>query len=226
MSLIYSIQPLVSLLGVVYLAVALIIGEILWRSGATTATIARKVTHIIIGMSAWLVYYYAVTIMDLAAICVLVIVVVTIENWLRIFGSLHTCGSNGKIVGLILFPLAYLSLWICFYNDLFVAIASIMALALGDSAACIIGRSFTPQHIVKTSKTRLGSAAMFAVTGAAIVVTMLILSSIVWWQTIIIAVISAALATVVEYYSHGSIDNITVPWITAVTIILTSLLFT
>ncbi len=97
----------------------------------------------------------------------------------------------------------------------YVAIVAVIAWGFGDAAAALIGKKFGRNRIlhprIKGTKTTEGTYAMFAIAGLAIFLTFLIYSSQPWYVCLSIALLVAPISAVVELFSNGGMDTLTVP---------------
>ncbi len=101
----------------------------------------------------------------------------------------------------------------------YIAVVAIMGWGFGDAAAALIGKTFGRRPIqhphIAGRKTVEGTAAMFVVAALAIFFTLLLYAGQPWYISITVALLVAPVCAVVELFSPGAIDTITVPLATA-----------
>ncbi|MBN2005561.1 MAG: phosphatidate cytidylyltransferase [Anaerolineae bacterium] len=97
----------------------------------------------------------------------------------------------------------------------YVAVVAVMAWGFGDAAAALVGKAFGRYRIshprIAGKKTVEGTLAMFVVAGLSIFLTLLIYAGRPWHVSLAVAALVAPVCTVVELFSPGGMDTITVP---------------
>jgi dolichol kinase len=132
--------------------------------------------------------------------------------------------EEGHHLGLVFYAISYTVLALLFASKPYVIAAGILPMAYGDSAASLVGERYgKTKYKLIASRSLEGSAAMFIVGFVSVVASLLFFSkfysfSLYNWITLAFAV--AALTTLIEAVSPKGSDNLTVPVIGALTLLL------
>jgi phytol kinase len=122
------------------------------------------------------------------------------------------------------FGLLFAWLWRpgCLEDLGYIAVASLMAWAAGDTLAAIIGRRFGTRRyrFFGHRRTMEGTLALFLASSAAGVPILVTMGGMDWHQAVAFALIAGTLAALVEIVSLYGSDNLSVPLITAATLYL------
>ena len=196
-----------------YLAILVLVAEILSRILADDPELTRKVVHIgsgnVILIAWWLNISQNVIIS--AAVIAAAIAIVSFSYVIPILPSIESVGR--KSFGTLFYAISMGVLAAYFWQDTpQYAVIGILVMAWGDGMAAIIGQRFGKHQyrIGQIVKSWEGSLAM---AGAALIVTASILLATAGnsWQTWTISLVVAIVATVLEAFSKLGIDNLTVP---------------
>ena len=137
------------------------------------------------------------------------------------FEIFHAIEHSGASLGSVLLPLLCATLTWWFTNEEFyIAIAAIASAGFGDSTAAIVGRrqGTRKYHTYSTVRSMEGTLAFFFAAGITMAPVLAILGDLGWHQSIAFALIAATIAASAEAVSPSSIDNLTVPLSTAITL--------
>ncbi len=214
-------EPIALALAFVYVSVVLAIGEGLRRLLRLSVEFTRKFVHVAVGMIAFpLVLLFR----DwyLAIIPPLVFILVNYLSYRRqIFRGMETGEKNQ--LGTVYFPISFSILIPLLWSQPALLVASLMPLTWGDAFAAIVGKRWGAHSYRAFGQTRSfeGSLAMFAFSFVATTLALVafgqpVTSSLTW------GLLTAVAATVVEAFSPWGIDNLTVPLISALVLIIAS----
>ena len=216
------------MLAFAYVLVAIGLGELLRRSLHASKEFTRKFIHIAVGMiSVPTVLWFS----DLrwAVIPPLAFVVINYLDYR--FGIVQAMmSSNRSNLGTVYFPLAFAAILVLFWGDPsaptmhgLLIVAALMPMTWGDAFAAILGKRFGAHRFAVFNRTRSveGSLAMFAFSFTA---TFLALAALSVAQplaaSLALAFAAALVATIVEAFSPWGIDNLTVPLVSAVVLVV------
>jgi phytol kinase len=182
----------------------------------------RKLIHVGVGMWA----YGTVLLFDsstLAAVPPLSFVVINAFSYRRgMFGAMET-GEKGQL-GTVYFPVSFTFIILLLWHRPQLMVASLMPLTWGDALAAMLGRRIGQRTYTVAGSTRSleGSVVFFAVSWVATLLPLVVLGLETY--DAIAAVGAAGLtalgATVVEGASPWGIDNLSVPAISALLLLL------
>lgn len=103
----------------------------------------------------------------------------------------------------------------------YVAVVAVMAWGLGDAAAALVGKHWGRRRIehprIQGAKTVEGTLAMLVVAALAIFVTLIAYAGHPSYVSLIVALLVAPVCAVVELFSSGVTDTVTVPLSAALT---------
>jgi phytol kinase len=195
----------------IYLAILVILAEVLSRLVTDDPELTRKVVHIGSGNVILLAWWLDIsrTVIVSAAI---IAAAIAILSYLRpILPSIESVGR--KSFGTLFYAVSMGILATCFWlSTPQYAVIGILVMAWGDGLAAIIGQRWGRHkyQIGEGTKSWEGSCAM---AGAAFFITAAILWAVEGncWQTWTISLVVALVATVAEAFSKLGIDNLTVP---------------
>ncbi len=191
-----------------------------WRGYSVEFT--RKFIHIAVGMWA----YGAVLLFEsraFAAIPPLAFVAINaFSYWQGTFKAMET-GEKGQL-GTIYFPISFaVILWLLWEHPHLV-VASLMPMTWGDALAAVVGRRIGKRRFTVAGSTRSleGSAVMFLAGWIATSVPLVLLAgdAVTPAAAVLAAAATALGAAVVEALSPWGIDNLTVPAISALVLVL------
>lgn len=111
----------------------------------------------------------------------------------------------------------------------YVAAVAVMAWGFGDAAAALVGKAIGRRQIqhrrIAGKKTVEGTLAMFVVAALAVFLTLQLYAGQPWHVSLLVALLVAPVCAVVELFSNGGIDTITVPISAGVTTLSVMTLF-
>lgn len=206
------IALLVALAGVfAYLAMLVLIADLLGRLLTDDPELTRKIVHIGSGNVILLAWWLNIS-QEVIIIAAIIAAAIAIVSYLiPILPSIESVGR--KSFGTLFYAVSMGVLCACFWqNTPQYAVIGILVMAWGDGMAAIIGQRFGKHQyrVGQIAKSWEGSLAMM---GAALIITVIILLSTEGniWQTWTISLVVAIVATALEAFSKLGIDNLTVP---------------
>ena len=132
-------------------------------------------------------------------------------------------GEKGQL-GTIYFPISFVALIWLLWGRPHLLVASLMPMTWGDAMAAVIGRRIGRRRytIAGSARSLEGSAVMFLASWVATLVALLLLAPMPPLTAVVAAAMTALGATVVEAISPWGIDNLTVPAVSALILVLMS----
>ncbi|BAZ45762.1 putative phosphatidate cytidylyltransferase [Chondrocystis sp. NIES-4102] len=208
-----SITDFVYPLGAVflYLAILVILAEVLNRLITDDPELTRKVVHIGSGNVILLAWWFNISQTVIVSAAIIAAAIAITSYIVPILPSIESVGR--KSFGTLFYAISIGVLAACFWQNHpeYVAIG-ILIMAWGDGMAAIIGQRFGKHHyqVGTIRKSWEGSLAM---TASALLVTASILLFVEGnsWQVWSISLLVAVVATLLEAFSKLGIDNLTVP---------------
>jgi phytol kinase len=204
----------------VFLMIGVAEGLRKWRSYSVDFT--RKYIHIAVGMWA----YGMVLLFDKREFAIIpslaFIGINALSYWRGTFKAMET-GEKGQL-GTIYFPLSFSVITWLLWDQPHLLVASLMPMTWGDALAAIVGQRIGRRKFSIAGSTRSfeGSLTMFLSSWVATFIPLIVLpsSDIAVLPAIGSAALTAFVAAVVEGISPWGIDNLTVPAISALVLIL------
>ncbi len=199
-----------------YVGAVAILAEGLRRFGTISAAAARKTIHVGVGL--WVIP----TVMVFADWRIAIIPPLTfvVTNYLiHRFRLLPAFGEDPLNLGTVFFPASFAAVLALFFrpgtaDDLaFVAVAAVLAMALGDAAAAVVGARYGTRRytILGHSRTMEGSLAMCLVTAVAIAVTLVAMAGFGWHPAVAFGLVVGTAAAGIEAMCPFGSDNLFVP---------------
>ena len=191
-----------------------------WRNYAVDFT--RKFIHIAVGMwvygTIWLFENRAMAIIPPLAF----VLINALSYWLGTFKAMET-GEKGNL-GTIYFPLSFAALIWLLWDTPHLLAASLMPMTWGDALAAIVGRPVGQRTYTFAGSTRSleGSVTMFVVSWIATFIPLWLMGGggLSPLAAVGAAAVTALATTLVEAISPWGIDNLTVPVISALVLVL------
>ncbi len=199
-----------------YVGAVALAAELLRRRGVLRGESARTFVHVGIG----LVAIPTVLLFSGWRMAVIPPLVFTAVNFaIYRFRLVPTLGDDPTNPGIVFFPISFAALLaLCFRpgspDDLaHVAVAGLLAMALGDAAANVCGKRYGTRRfsIFGASRTMEGSLAMFLVSGAAIAGTLWGMGALEPHPAAAFGLVVGTAAAGLEAVSPFGTDNLTVP---------------
>jgi phytol kinase len=192
-----------------------------WRGYSVEFT--RKFIHIAVGMWA----YGAVLMFERRTFAIIpplaFVAINAFSYWRGTFKAMET-GEKGQL-GTIYFPISFTALIWLLWDRPHLLVASLMPMTWGDALAAVVGRRIGRRRYTVAGSTRSleGSAVMFLVSWVATLVPLMLLAPepIALGAAIGAAAATALGAMIVEAVSPWGIDNLTVPAVSALVLVLT-----
>jgi len=191
-----------------------------WRKYSVEFT--RKFIHIAVGMWA----FGTVLLFERRTFAIIpplaFVAINALSYWRGTFKAMET-GEKGQL-GTIYFPISFAVLLWLLWGRPHLLVASLMPMTWGDALAAIVGRRIGQRRYTIAGSTRSleGSAVMFLAGWIAMLVPLLLLAPapLAPATAMGIATTTALGATVIEAISPWGIDNLTVPAISALLLVL------
>jgi len=140
--------------------------------------------------------------------------------WQGTFKAMET--GEKENLGTIYFPISFAALIWLLWDRPHLLVAGLMPMTWGDALAAVLGRRFGRRCYAVLGSTRSleGSAVMFLVGWVATLVPLLLLGSVSPLTAVWIAAATALGAAIIEAVSPWGIDNLTVPAVSALVLVL------
>ncbi len=194
--------------------------ELLRRAGRLSSDATRKVIHTGVGL--WIVP----TVFVFADWRVAIVPPLTflVANYvIHRFRLLPALDGDPANLGTVFFPLSFTLLLAVFFrpgepgNQAFLAVAGLLTMALGDSAAAIFGKRYGTRRytILGHSRTMEGSMAMFLVTGVVVAAVLNAMAGFSWHPAVAFGLVTGTAAAGIEAVCPFGSDNLFVPLGTA-----------
>jgi phytol kinase len=191
-----------------------------WRGYSVEFT--RKFIHIAVGMWA----YGTVLLFERRTLAIIpplsFVLINALSYWRGTFQAMET-GEKGQL-GTIYFPLSFAALIWLLWDHPHLMVASLMPMTWGDALAAVVGQRIGQRRYSVAGSTRSleGSVGMFLVSWAATLAALVLLAPgpLDFAATMGAAATTALGAVLVEAFSPWGIDNLTVPVISAVVLVL------
>ncbi len=187
--------------------------------------VIRKMYHMVITLSIFpLVMFFSTWYMAVLAAFLLVIIayplLILVENS-SFYKRIAAERKGGEFKSsLVIVALSIALVIFVFWGLLgpewkYVAVVAVLAWGLGDAAAALIGKKYGRRRIVhpriQGTKTIEGTQAMYFTAALAIFFTFLIYAGQGWLMSLAVALLVAPVSAVVELFSNGGMDTLTVP---------------
>jgi len=206
----------------VYVFAAIGIAEALRKWRGYSVEFTRKFIHIAVGMWA----YGTVLLFEhrtFAIIPPLAFVAINgFSYWQGTFKAMET-GEKGQL-GTIYFPISFVALVWLLWDHPHLMVASLMPMTWGDALAAIVGRRIGQRRYTVAGSTRSleGSVVMFLASWVATLVPlgMLAPAPLDLVTAVGVAAATAFGAMIVEAVSPWGVDNLTVPAVSALVLVL------
>jgi phytol kinase len=192
-----------------------------WRSYSVDFT--RKSIHIAVGMWA----YGTVLLFERRTFAIIpplaFVAINAFSYWQGTFKAMET--GEKEQLGTIYFPLSFAALIWLLWGRPHLVVASLMPMTWGDALAAVVGRRIGRRRYTVAGSTRSleGSGVMFLTGWVATLVPLLLLvpEPLSLGAAVGVAALTALGAAVAESLSPWGIDNLTVPAISALILVLT-----
>lgn len=210
------------ILSMVFVAIVIIVSELIRKMGRFTTEFTRKFIHI--GVSHWwIVAMYLIEDMRYALIPPIIFVLLNYYSYKKDIIKSMERGKDNSDLGTVYFPISLIILILLTWNqgilgkDLkYIGALGALIMGYGDGFAAIIGENFGRRKykIFGNEKSLEGSIAMF---GFAFLVSAMILGNFIGFEVnnMRISFVVAVLAASTEALTPYGFDNLTVPVISA-----------
>jgi len=191
-----------------------------WRGYSVDFT--RKFIHIAVGMWA----YGTVLLFERRVFAIIpplsFVAINAFSYWQGTFKAMET-GEKGQL-GTIYFPISFSALIWLLWGHPHLMVASLMPMTWGDALAAVLGQRFGRRSYTVVGSTRSieGSAVMFFVGWVATLIPLLLLAPTPLGlpAALVAAAVTALGAALIEALSPWGIDNLTVPAVSALILVL------
>ena len=191
-----------------------------WRGYSVEFT--RKFIHVAIGMWA----YSTVLLFQHRALAIIpplaFVAINAFSYWRGTFGAMET-GERGRL-GTVYFPISFAIIIWLLWDRPHLLVSSLMPMTWGDALAAVVGKSIGRRHytILGSTRTLEGSIVLFVISWIATLMPLVLMDpnpmSLAAAAGVAAAV--AAGAVIIEAISPWGIDNLTVPAISALVLVL------
>lgn len=212
---------LVLFLTYVYLFAALGATEWLRRRQGYSVDFTRKIVHIAAGMTAYALLFFHNRWVALIPPFSFIFIN-AFSYWKGTFSAMET-GEKGQL-GTIYFPIAFTIVAVLLWDAQALMVASLMPMTWGDALAAVAGTRWGRHRfeVLGSRRSLEGSLVFF---GASVVATTLPLALIPGtpfpgWSALPVALGVAAVATLTEALSPWGTDNVTVPALSVLVLLL------
>jgi dolichol kinase len=213
-----------------YIVVIIVISGRLNRIFHISQKASRKFLHAMIGNLPFVIPFFTASVYPalVAAPFILVTFIASplspFKNLSKKMKGLSEITEEGHHLGLVFYAVSYTVLALLFASKPYIIAAGILPMAYGDSIASLIGERFgKTKYKLTASRSLEGSAAMFLICFVTVVLSLAFFSAFYQLLTlnwIVTALAVAAATTVIEAISPKGSDNLTVPAIGALTLLL------
>lgn len=214
-------DPLALVLTFLYVSIILALGEGLRRGLKLGVEFTRKFVHVGVGMVSFLLVWLFQA-WQWAIIPPLAFIAINYISYRRqIFAGMET-GERGQL-GTVYFPISFTILIPLLWSMPALLVASLMPMTWGDAFAAIIGKRFGARKFTVLGHTRSmeGSLTMLALSFVATFIALVVFAQPID-ASLVLAFAVAVVATIVEAFSPFGIDNLTVPLLSALTLVILS----
>jgi dolichol kinase len=218
------------LLCYVYIIVIIVLSGKMTQTFHISQKASRKFLHAMIGNLPFVIPFFTANIYPalVAAPFILVTLIASplspFKNLSKKMKGLAEITEEGHHLGLVFYAVSYTILALFFASRPYIIAAGILPMAYGDSAASLVGERYgKTKYKLIASRSLEGSAAMFLVGFVSVVVSLAFfsafysLSSLNW---IVASLAVSAVTTLIEALSPKGSDNLTVPAVGALTLLL------
>ena len=191
---------------------------------------SRKFLHAMIGNLPFVIPFFTASIYPalVAAPFIIVTFIASpsspFKNLSKKMKGLAEITEEGHHLGLVFYAVSYTVLALLFASRPYIIAAGILPMAYGDSIASLVGERYgKTKYKLTASRSLEGSAAMFLIGFVTVVVSLAFFSAFYPLSTlnwIVAAFAVAGVATLIEALSPKGSDNLTVPAVGALTLLL------
>ena len=212
---------LVLILSYVYLFVVLGITELLRRRRGYSVEFTRKAIHIAAGMTAYFLLFFENRWIGIIP-SVSFIFINALSYWRGTFQAMET-GERGQL-GTIYFPISFTVVAWLLWHQRPLVVAAVMPMTWGDAFAAVVGRRWGRRKfmVLGSSRSLEGSAAFLVTAWISTVLPLALISASPFsgLPAVPVALGVAAAATLVEAVSPWGTDNLTVPAVSTLVLVL------
>ncbi len=231
------------LIAMAYAIIVLLIGDLGRRRLGLKSDFTRKIIHLFAGFAIWTVPFYTHSWMAtfVALTFVIMLIFANSERFGRFFAAMARSEdiAQGSVRGPLWYAVSITLLTGVFTifgrEDIyFIAAASIHMMMLGDGLAAPIGQKYgkNRMHTVFGSQRSLAGSAsvfVFSLIGTLLAFlffgvfnygTLVLHGEILWGPILQLAIIGATSATVIEFFTPKGLDNLTLPLLSCVVMLV------
>jgi len=209
-------HPAALLTAYTFVGALVVIVEALRRRSVMNADAARAAIHVGVGL---FVFPTLVLFEDWRVGIIPPASFVVVNFLIHRFRLIPALAAHPANLGTVFFPLSFALLLALFWRpgepgDMApVAVAGILAMALGDAAAAMVGKRWGSRRyvILGHSRTMEGSLALFLVTAAAVAAVLHLMAEIPWHPAIAFGLVTGTAAAGIESVCPFGSDNLFVP---------------
>jgi phytol kinase len=184
--------------------------EIAWRRFHVDTETTRKLVHAGGGVAVLVVPHVMTSLWSALALALGFAVILGVASRTKALPSVHAI--DRRSVGAFVFPFAVAICVVVSRGRLALFEVPLLALALGDAAAAVVGRTFgTVAVTIMGARRTLEGSAAFALTTGTVAAVFYALAGMPLGTAIALAVVTATALAVVEAVSVGGWDNVSIP---------------
>ncbi len=204
----------------IYVFAAIGVAEGLRKWRGYPAEFTRKFIHIAVGMWA----YGTVLMFESRTFAIIppasFIVINAFSYWQGTFKAMET--GEKENLGTIYFPISFVALIWLLWDRPHLLVAGLMPMTWGDALAAVLGRRWGRRHytVLGSARSLEGSVVMFLTGWVATLTPLLLFGSVSPLTAVWVAALTALGAAAIEALSPWGIDNLTVPAVSALVLVL------
>ncbi len=199
-------------LGVLWLAIVLVVAEAM-RRRHWEGELVRKFVHIATGNIIWLAWGFAYPLWACLAVCIPFVIVTLLSYRLPLLQSINSIGRRSW--GTFYYALSITLLVAFFWTQQLpqFAVLGILVMTWGDALAALVGQRWGRWHYVAIGDVHKTVEGSLVMAGVSTLVSLVVLSMSQGfsWSLLLSALIIGVVATGLEVFSVGGIDNLSVP---------------
>ncbi len=213
-----------------YIVVIIVISGKMTQIFHTSQKASRKFLHAMIGNLPFVIPFFTASIYPALVASPFIFItfiaspLFPFKNLSKKMKGLAEITEEGHHLGLVFYAVSYTVLALFFASRPYIIAAGILPMAYGDSAASLVGEQYgKTKYKLIASRSLEGSAAMLLIGFATVAVSLAFFSAFYPLSTsnwIVAALAVATVTTLIEALSPKGSDNLTVPAVGALTLLL------